>query len=419
MSHDEPDSAPFSPAAPELRRVLLIDQLGAASGRAAREWSQGMPLDVVCVSSGEAALAQLAAGPFDALVSDLDSPGIDGAELLARVREQYPSVCRLCLTDRLDEAAFVRAVPVTHQFLSKPCHPDTLYEVVERICSLRSMLQNEAARGFVSKLKSLPATPQTFTLLAEAIGRPNAHTAAITDIVTQDTSLSVKILQIVNSAFFRRGAAITSLQAAVSYVGLEMIKSLALCACVFNALDAVPRANSLLHDLQERSLRKARFAHELLRDSRHADSGFTAALLADVGQAVLALGSFWQFERMQSVARERALPWHLIEPEFFGVAHPEVGAYLLGLWGLPFELIEAVAHHHTPSRIEHEELEVLTAVHVADAMVYAGVDQPALLRRGGLDAAFIARPRVARYLRAWNIDTEGTPAIPAAALPAA
>jgi HD-like signal output (HDOD) protein len=424
MSHDEPESAPPSPVTRERRRVLLIDQPAATNGRTAREWSQRMPWDVVCVPSAEAALEQLAGARFDALVSDLDSPGIDGAELLARVRERYPDVCRLCLTDRLDEAAFVRAVPVTHQFLSKPCRPETLYEVVERICSLRSILENEAARGFVSKLKSLPATPQTFTVLAEAIDRPNAHTAAITDIVTQDTSLSVKLLQIVNSAFFRRGAAITSLPAAVNYVGLEMIRSLALCACVFNALDAVPRANSLLRDLQARSLRKARFVHELLRDSRHADTAFTAALLADVGQAVLAIGSFEQFERMQSVARERAAPWHLVEPEFFGVAHPEVGAYLLGLWGLPLELIEAVAYHHTPSRIEHQELEILTAVHVADAMVYAGADQP-LLRREELDAAFIARPRVARYLRAWNIDTESaaaaTPAAPAqaVALPAA
>jgi HD-like signal output (HDOD) protein len=399
-----------APAARGLRRVLLVDQQGAiaAQGSGARTARAGWEL--VCVPNGEAALAQLRTGRFDALVSDLGSPGLDGAELLARVREQHPSVCRLCLSDGLEDAAFVDAVPVTHQFLRKPYHPDALYEMVERVCSLREILQNQAARDFASKLKSLPHTPQTFNSLSEAIGQPNAHTAEITGIVTQDTALSVKVLQIVNSAFFRRGAAITSVQAAVNYVGVEMIKSLALCGCVFNALEATPRASSLLLDLQTRSLRRAQVARELMKDSHFADTAFTAALLADIGQAVLALGSIAQFERMHSVARQRALPCHEVEPEFFGVAHPEVGAYLLGLWGLPLELIEAVAYHHTPHRIQHDGIEVLTAVHVADVMVESGADQRAALRIEQLDGAFAARPQVARWLRSWKINTEALPA---------
>jgi HD-like signal output (HDOD) protein len=397
-------------AARGQRRVLLVDQQGAMSAGGPDERAARAGWELVHVPSGEAALAQLDTGRFDALVSDLSSPGLDGAELLARVREEHPSVCRLCLSDGLDEAAFVDAVPVTHQFLRKPYHPEALYEMVERVCSVRDILQNEAARDFVGKLKSLPHTPQTFSSLSEAIGQPNAHTAEITGIVTQDTALSVKVLQIVNSAFFRRGADITSVQAAVNYVGLEMIKSLALCGCVFNALDATPRASNLLLGLQTRSLRRAQVARELMKDSRFADTAFTAALLADIGQAVLALGSFAQFERMQEVARQRGVPCYQVEPEFFGVAHPEVGAYLLGLWGLPLELIEAVAYHHTPHRIEHDGIEVLAAVHVADAIVESGADQRAALRVEQLDGVFAARPQVARWLRSWKIDTEATPA---------
>jgi len=109
----------------------------------------------------------------------------------------------------------------------------------------------------------------------------------------------------------------------------------------------------------------------LLRESRHADEAFTAALLLDIGQAVLALSAPQKFEQMIELARTSGRAWHEVEPEVFGAAHPEVGAYLLGLWGLPLDLIEAVAYHHAPSRVQHAHTSVLAAVHVADAVVDA------------------------------------------------
>jgi len=128
-------------------------------------------------------------------------------------------------------------------------------------------------------------------------------------------------------------------------------------------------------------------------------------------QAVMALGAPEKFERMIELARSTGSAWHEVEPEVFGAAHPEVGAYLLGLWGLPLDLIEAVAYHHAPSRVQHANTSVLAAVHVADAVVDATADRPAkLLDR--LDASFVARTGVSRCLSAWNIhiDADDLPA---------
>ncbi|MGH8256791.1 MAG: HDOD domain-containing protein, partial [Steroidobacteraceae bacterium] len=390
-------------AADALKRVLfVVDETATAA--ALRGAFRNSPLwHAVFVPDAEAALAELSRGEFEAIISELQLPKTDGAQLLARVRELHPDVVRLCLSDGLDEELFLRAVPVTHQFLSKPCHADSVREIVERACSVGSILHNESIRQLISKLQTLPATPQTFEALSAAIALPTAHAAAISDIVSADRALCVKTLQIVNSALFRRTGTIKSIQAAVSYVGLEMLKSLALSACVFHALDASPTTSKLLADLQARSIRKARFAHMLLEGSHGADEAFTAALLLDVGEAVLALSAPAQFERMAALARARDAAWHEVEPECFGVAHPEVGACLLGLWGLPLELIEAVAHHHCPSRVQHAQTRVLAAVHVADAIIDATAEQPARLL-DHLDSAFVARSEVSRYLAAWNID---------------
>jgi HD-like signal output (HDOD) protein len=386
-----------------MRRVLLIDAAAPALGQLQQALRQLRPQwDTVAASSGAAAMASLAQDRFDAVVCDIGGTGMDGPELLAQVRARHPNVVRLCLSDNADDDAFLRAVPVTHQFLGKPCNVENLCEVLESICALRDILQHPAIHELIGNLKALPATPQTFQALSQAIAHPNAHAADIAQIVSNDTALSVKVLQLANSAFYRRGAPVTSIQAAISYAGLEMIKSLALSACVFSTLDASPTAIKCLHDLQGRSLRKAHFARMLLRESRHADEAFTAALLLDIGQAVLALSAPDKFEQMIELARSTGRCWHEVEPEVFGAAHPEVGAYLLGLWGLPLDLIEAVAYHHTPSRVQHAHTSVLAAVHVADAIVDATSDRPAkLLDR--LDASFVARTGVSRCLTAWNI----------------
>ena len=386
-----------------MRRILLIDPAPAAAAQLQQALLQLRPQwETVIANSPSAALMALAQRRFDAVVCDIGTPALDGPQLLTQVRDRHPNLVRLCLSDNLDDDAFLRAVPVTHQFLSKPCNVDNLSEVLERICSLRDILRSGAIHELIGNLKALPATPQTFQALSEAIARPNSHAADITQIVSNDTALSVKILQLANSAFYRRGAPVTSIQAAISYAGLEMIKSLALSACVFSALDASPAVTRRLRDLQGRSLRKAHFARMLLRDSRHADEAFTAALLLDIGQAVLALSAPEKFEQMIELARATGRAWHEVEAEVFGASHPEVGAYLLGLWGVPLDLIEAVAYHHTPSKVQHAHTSVLAAVHVADAVIDATADRPARLQ-DRLDAGFIARTGVSRCLSAWNI----------------
>jgi HD-like signal output (HDOD) protein len=386
-----------------MRRILLVDAAPAALAQLQQALQVLRPQwQTASANSARAAMVALSQRRFDAVISDIGGAALDGSELLALVRDGYPNVVRLCLSDHSDDDAFLRAVPVTHQFFGKPCNVENLCEVLERICSLRDILRSGAIQQLIGNLKALPATPQTFQALSEAIARPNAHVAGIAQIVSADTALSVKVLQLANSAYYRRGAPVTSIQAAISYAGLEMIKSLALSACVFSALDASPNAVKRLQDLQGRSLRKAHFARMLLRESRHADEAFTAALLLDIGQAVLALSAPQKFEQMIELARTSGRAWHEVEPEVFGAAHPEVGAYLLGLWGLPLDLIEAVAYHHAPSRVQHAHTSVLAAVHVADAVVDATADRPAkLLDR--LDASFVARTGVSRCLTAWNI----------------
>jgi CheY-like chemotaxis protein len=91
-----------------------------------REWSLHFAM------SGDEALEQLAELPFDVIVSDMRMPRMDGATLLGIVQESFPSVIRIVLTGHTEPEGRAHALPVAHQFLTKPCDPFTLQAAIDR-----------------------------------------------------------------------------------------------------------------------------------------------------------------------------------------------------------------------------------------------------------------------------------------------
>ena len=79
--------------------------------------------------------------------------------------------------------------------------------------------------------------------------------------------------------------------------------------------------------------------------------------------------------QITQLAAESQRPVHEVEREVLGSSHAEVGAYLLGTWGLPFQVVEAVAHHHEPSRVQSEPGDLLPTIHVASALAEWAIDR--------------------------------------------
>jgi hypothetical protein len=124
-----------------------------------------------------------------------------------------------------------------------------------------------------------------------------------------------------------------------------------------------------LDAVQEHGLLAARVARRLITDKIRAQDAFSAAMLEDVGLLVLMSRMPEAFAQVVAAAHESSRSLHEVETERFGVAHAEIGAYLLGIWGLPYPIVEAVAHHHHPQRSGSTTFDVVAAVHVAGALV--------------------------------------------------
>jgi putative nucleotidyltransferase with HDIG domain len=100
-------------------------------------------------------------------------------------------------------------------------------------------------------------------------------------------------------------------------------------------------------------------------------NAFTAGLLHDVGKLLLATYRRDDMARIIEAANGGGRSFHAVELELLGLTHTELGAYLLGLWGLPDTVVEAVAFHHAPERLSRRGFDPVGIVYVANQLVAA------------------------------------------------
>lgn len=352
------------------------------------------------------ALKILEGGKFDVIVSDMRMPGMDGAQLLAEVRESYPYMVRIVLSGQSDKETVLRSVGAAHQYLSKPCDAAALKSVVSRACSLRSVLNNESVQRCISTLDSLPSLPSLYVKLMDELRAPAPSIARVGEIISSDVAMTAKILQLVNSAFFGISRSVSSPTQAVNLLGLETIKSLVLSTQVFSqfAEDQLPAhlANQLWgHSLSAGSYAKAIAQAEKPDDSGASDHAFLAGLLHDVGKLVLAINLFDRYSKALGLSQRDGLPLVKAELQTTGISHAEVGGYLLGLWGLPDPIVEAITFHHNPSQCPAERFIPLTAVHAANALEHeigGDADGPEV----SFDHEYLERQGMGKRLAAWR-----------------
>jgi len=355
-----------------MRRVLFVDdEPRILEGLRRMLRPQRQEWEMAFAPGGEAALALLEASPFDVIVSDMRMPGMDGAKLLARVRDRYPQVVRIVLSGHTELSTALRVVPVAHQFLAKPCDAGTLRVAVERACHLKGLLNDDSIRCTVGALRDLPSLPRTYAALTQALTNADASLQKVARIVEQDVGISAKILQLVNSAFFGLAHSITNIEHAVIYLGINTLRSLALSVEIFRVFQPkTPLPGFSLEKLERHARLAAHIAARLPVPKHLADIPMVAGMLHDVGKLIMAWKFPERFKTLLAQAAKEHCPLYRVEQREFGFTHAEIGAYLLGLWGLPYVLVEAVALHHGPNRVPHENFDAISAVYVANLLAH-------------------------------------------------
>jgi len=333
-----------------LKRILFVDDdpnvltgLRNVLRSRRREW------DMVFAIGPEEALAKLAETSFDVVISDMRMPRMDGAALLTKVKQLQPRAVRMILSGQTELESVLKSVFIAHMFLSKPCDPDLLQRVVDRACRLQAILDSDELRATAGKVEMLPSAPKTYVALNEALMAPNCSVVAVVRIIERDVGLCAKLLQLVNSAFFGLPRKISSLAETVTYLGVSTIKNLALALETFStAAGSSGLSEAALLALQNHSLLTGQLARQIeAKDAKKAEEAFLAGVLHEVG---------WLVKIKDKPGQS---PGALVDRTL-------LGAYLLGLWGLPHPIMEAVAYHKEPRLLAHSAFELVNVIYIAD-----------------------------------------------------
>lgn len=348
------------------------------------------------VTSGTEALALMAQSPFDVVVSDMRMPGMDGVGFLEQVQRRHPKTIRMVLSGQTDEITAIRALSVAHQFLSKPFEANLFCALVEQTANLTNLMQDCSMRQLIGNLSVLPPVPELYAKLTRVLQQEESTAAEVVSLIQRDPTMSAKILQLANSAFFARRLSTADLHSAVMHLGTNTIRHLVLTVELFDQkqLKSFPYLTNL-DMVRDNAIRMASIAEQIAAGTELSHEAFTMGLLADIGQLVFAITNGLEWNNCQRRALTEERPLQDCEFELFGISHAEVGAFLLGIWGLPFSVVEAVAHHHHPHRIAAQVLGPAAVTAIAAALVDGTeLDEGWLDRIGAKQRVFEIRARM-------------------------
>ncbi|MBT8763852.1 HDOD domain-containing protein [Desulfohalobiaceae bacterium Ax17] len=356
----------------KIKILFVDDEPNVLSGLRRMLYPMRKEWDMTFVDNSAEALSLVKEKSFDVVVADMRMPVMSGADLLTRISKIQPRVVRIILSGHSDKEMIMQTVPVTHQFLTKPCSPDKLKNVIQRCMALRNLFKDKSLLDVVGRVKSLPSLPDIYIQLKEEIRSDKATPKSIGDIISKDVAMSAKVLQMVNSAFFALVRKVSSIEQAVVYLGLDTIRFLVLGMHIFNKLEKLKIGKFSLKSQVKHSLEVASMVSSLCKFENLPkdvqEIAFFAGLFHDCGVLILAQNMPKEYEEAVNFAEEKRLCLYLAELDVFGVSHAEIGAYLLNIWGLPEEMVRAAAFHHNPMAAYSSRLDCLSLVHIADRL---------------------------------------------------
>lgn len=350
-----------------------------------------------------AALQAMRETPCDILVTDFRMPKMNGAELLAEVKGRYPEVVRIVLSGQAELDAAVQSVKSAHQFLTKPCTAETLKAVIDKAHRLRQRLANPELESFVSSVTTLPSLPALYFRITEEIESPTGSLQNIGKIIAQDLSMSAKLLQMVNSSYFGVSHEISSVSHAVNYLGVDLIRTLIMSAEIFASADNQLHKRFDLEGLWLHSFQVSNLAHTIAElencDNHVCEYARIAGMLHDVGKLILVNNQAKKFQQAIDLAAATDIPVWVAEEQVFGCSHADVGAYLLGIWGLPDPVVEAISYHHTPGESLDSAFSPTILVHCADALIH---QQTPGCKEGNLDMENLTNMGINLRVDVWH-----------------
>lgn len=310
--------------------------------------------------------------PIDIVVSDYNMNNMDGSEVLKRVVEKFPWVVRIIITASHNEAERLKALNYAHRCLIKPVKLVDMEDEIENAFMIFKSDISRIVRTKITGIESLPLIPELYKKLTQELKKgDDASLNKIANLVANDPNMSVNILKIINTPFFRLDKKIVKADHAVTMLGLNIVKSLVLSAELIKIFPVTENNKGMLDNIIEHSTLCANLMAKIFEFEKkngrvsqdEVDLAETIGMLHDVGKIILASLYPNLYEHINEIRYTSDESFSKLEKHVIGVDHAEVAAYLLSLWGLPAKISEVIAKHCKISNMHKDEDTFLRAIH--------------------------------------------------------
>lgn len=224
----------------------------------------------------------------------------------------------------------------------------------------------------VEEAPDLGSPPAVYRRLMEVLEDPNSGPHEVAAILSQDTSLTARLLRVANSAYFGFSRPVDSVHKAVMLIGAVHVRDLALATSVTSLFRNLPPDLVHLEDFWRHSLAVgigARLIAGKRRES-NVERFFVAGMLHDVGRLVVYICAPEAAREVIEHAEANECNLYASEAELMGFDHGTVGGVLMVKWKMPDSLVECVSFHHRPAEADRFPVETAT-IHLSDLIANA------------------------------------------------
>ena len=208
----------------------------------------------------------------------------------------------------------------------------------------------------IESLSSLPTIPPVVTKILGVIDSEDISLKKIGEFISQDQSISARVLKIVNSPIYGFPGRISSVHQALMLIGLSAVKGMLLGISIFDMMQ------QSMVGLWEHSIGTA-IASRIIASRvgiKNPDDVSVAGLIHDIGKVALSMCYPELYKKTLELASDRQMYITEAEKEVFGVTHTQAGRWLTEKWNFPKELIESVSSHHNP--LQSKEYSKVTSI---------------------------------------------------------
>lgn len=213
----------------------------------------------------------------------------------------------------------------------------------------------EQRKSIEKFIRRMPSLSTTVGKVMEICSRTDASPNELNKVVSLDPVLTGQVLKLINSAYYSLVNKVTSLTRAITMLGMNTVKNIALSTAIIRTISGAKKSRALpttkfwAHSIGAGV--SARLLGELKEFSRmEREELFLAGLLHDLGK--IPFGD--EYSEILTIARRRQLPLIRVERHMLGIDHEEIGLMIAEKWKLNTVITECITKHHEADKLEGE-----------------------------------------------------------------